>query len=333
MAAVDSKFVKGGEVGYSNNKESTGAKAPDSQKEKDVKVVLNILPNENIGEGFKGTSAMHWHFTSFEINKRVIGHNSNIKYIIYQLEECPSTKRQHWQGYVQLIRARTRKWVKEQIGLEGHYTIEKGDPVNSIAYCSKLSSRVIGTEPIVIGTPKSQGKRNDINELEEIMLKGGKEAVLEKYGMYYVNNLKHTLGDIEKKVILKDYNNKITVFLKKEYHEDIKNCKIFYDGIYKSNNKFRFFLRLNKGSEIVDKILEGIPNEDFFQIDGDFGEKNKYDGYNGQKFFIVNCKDSDKNRYSSIINNNRPCLLNQKFGGRWFNSDVLIEIIEPREGL
>lgn len=87
------------------------------------------------------------------------------RYFVCQLEECPTTKKQHFQGYVYVdgqFRINTVKsWIQG-----AHWEIAKGSPEQNKEYCTKSKSQVAG--PWEFGEFPRAGKRNDLVKLYEI---------------------------------------------------------------------------------------------------------------------------------------------------------------------
>lgn len=85
-------------------------------------------------------------------------------YLICQLEQCPSTTRLHWQGFVKFCTSVTPSQVKKFLNDQTvHLEIAKHVP-KSINYCRKQSSRVPDTEPFEWGDGAIADKRWDPNE-------------------------------------------------------------------------------------------------------------------------------------------------------------------------
>ena len=72
---------------------------------------------------------------------------NGLRYGIFQFEQCPSTKRVHAQGYCQFTKE-LRLSALKKISKEAHWTLALGTPAQNRAYCSKLDTRIEGTEPI-----------------------------------------------------------------------------------------------------------------------------------------------------------------------------------------
>lgn len=95
----------------------------------------------------------NWCFTYFEkdgdwANPKEWKPNEDIRYVVWQTEECPTTKRRHQQGYVQFRIQCARKTAIKRLGgdaVEGiHVEAAKGNADKCRAYCTKEETRVAG---------------------------------------------------------------------------------------------------------------------------------------------------------------------------------------------
>lgn len=80
------------------------------------------------------------------------------RFLVYQLEECPETKRPHFQGYVQFHTASSMAIVKRDFGLGIHVTAARGSAESNFDYCTKEPRLA---EPIVHGTMVKERQRTD----------------------------------------------------------------------------------------------------------------------------------------------------------------------------
>ncbi len=86
----------------------------------------------------------HWCFTSY---LDVLPSNydlSVVRYICYQRETCPDSKRQHFQGYVEFYDPKRLSFVKSLLG-ELHAESRRGSRTEARNYCKKLDSAVGNT--------------------------------------------------------------------------------------------------------------------------------------------------------------------------------------------
>lgn len=118
----------------------------------------------------KAPLGRYWTFTCYDLDwQPPVPYPENtpkgkvlIRYLIYQMEECPETKMVHFQGYVQFLKQLRLTGAQEALGLpkETHMEISKKPPQANILYCSKLESRAEpGKEPFQWGVPNITGQR------------------------------------------------------------------------------------------------------------------------------------------------------------------------------
>lgn len=96
-----------------------------------------------------------------------------IQFIVFQGEECPTTKRKHLQGYVQLTKQLGFVRVKEIFGCDTmHLEAAKGTAEDNIKYCTKEETRWL--PPVQRGECKKQGKRTDLEAVATAIRGGAK---------------------------------------------------------------------------------------------------------------------------------------------------------------
>lgn len=101
-------------------------------------------------------------FTAYKYPKPDI---DKISYMVYQRELCPSTGREHWQGFAQLREASSRRTFQRIMGIDGLNcrTID-GTPEQNREYCTKLKSRASEDDPYFEhGEIINQGHRSDMD--------------------------------------------------------------------------------------------------------------------------------------------------------------------------
>jgi len=90
---------------------------------------------------------------------------------VFQLEECPSTSRKHWQCFFRWKQPRSFTQVKEWLSDNSRTEAAKGSPQQASAYCSKAESRSTDENagPHFYGRDQTTrcGKRTDIAEAYE----------------------------------------------------------------------------------------------------------------------------------------------------------------------
>lgn len=83
------------------------------------------------------------------------------RYYVFQLEEAPSTKRAHYQGYVYWSNPRYAAWKNSNPAFSGlHVTPCNGSSEQNSQYCQKPEGRLEG--PWEFGECPTQGKRTDL---------------------------------------------------------------------------------------------------------------------------------------------------------------------------
>ncbi len=120
--------------------------------------------------------ARNWCFTSYKESQELfnsIGPNfedGEIRYIIWGLEVCPRTKREHLQGYVEFKSSLRIRRVKDALGDPAvHLERRRGTQAEARAYCEKDGMfRSYG-----LPAESSQGSRNDLDNVRRIVSDGG----------------------------------------------------------------------------------------------------------------------------------------------------------------
>jgi len=102
-------------------------------------------------------------FTSYDLSEEAIALLNDLPatYLIYGKELCPSTFREHLQGYMYFANKKAFKAVLKLLPKGSHLEATKGTAVQNIVYCKKDGDYVER------GTPPQQGRRNDIEGFTE----------------------------------------------------------------------------------------------------------------------------------------------------------------------
>lgn len=111
-----------------------------------------------------------WCFTSFDMNREpcYISELKGLRYLVYGLEICPKTEKEHWQGYLVLgDNAKTlsamKKWLQDPAI---HLEAAMGTAEQNRTYCTKDKKyKEFGAIP-------KQGARNDIKEVVDDVEEG-----------------------------------------------------------------------------------------------------------------------------------------------------------------
>lgn len=159
---------------------------------------------EVLGGNTRTPRSRNWCFTKFDGK---LEWNDKFKYLIQGDEVCPTSGRQHYQGYIVTGESYTFKYMKKHIFTSGeHFEIAKGDHNSNIIYCSKDGK---ATEE---GTRPSQGKRTDLIEVKD-KLKSGvlsvDDIILNDPMLYHQYG--RTLTAIEDRVLATKYRTEMTV--------------------------------------------------------------------------------------------------------------------------
>lgn len=151
----------------------------------------------------------NWCFTCYNDIKDI-----DCVFMVYQTEICPTTKKEHKQGYIEFKDKCSMKKVKElfddkSIHLEPRWGTQK----QAIDYCTKKDTRKEGTQPFIKGNPKNQGNRKDLDEIYDDIEEGmtAKEILLRHRGnaLRHMNMIKkglmvfHDLDDVDKYILMK----------------------------------------------------------------------------------------------------------------------------------
>lgn len=142
-------------------------------------------------------------FTSFQKEKPKIC--EQVQYMCFSPEICPTTKKEHWQGFL-FFKAKDGYSIKKaQKILNGGYTIIpcNGSIEQNINYCGANDYEKDGKKkfknPLFeeYGTKPSQGKRTDLDDLKEEIKKGKtvEQIIMEEPKTYHMYG--RTLQKIE----------------------------------------------------------------------------------------------------------------------------------------
>jgi len=101
-----------------------------------------------------------------------------VKYFVFGLEICPTTDKEHLQGYIYYANARSFNSIKKEYPM-AHIEAAKGTPKQAADYCKKENAYIEG------GELPQQGTRSDLDEVKDILKTTGKMSdVVEKATSY-----------------------------------------------------------------------------------------------------------------------------------------------------
>lgn len=106
-------------------------------------------------------------WTHFDFGDRKTIEELDVRYLIYGEETCPTTKRLHMQGYLEIDKPKTVSAVLKNIFRFNKLFVSKGTLYDNIKYCSK-EGKVFEK-----GQPVEQGERTDFKNIYELIKNGG----------------------------------------------------------------------------------------------------------------------------------------------------------------
>lgn len=128
------------------------------------------------------SSARHWCFTLNNYDEEELSRLSNlydeqtevdnggpeIRYIVFQQEIGEEGQTPHLQGFLSLKGQKRLGWLKKLVSNRAHFIVARGRPDQNRAYCTKDSTRKVGTSPQEYGDiPQPKGTRCDIAALRD----------------------------------------------------------------------------------------------------------------------------------------------------------------------
>lgn len=116
------------------------------------------------------SQAINWCFTVFDCNVKPFDwERAEIRYCVWQLETCPSSGRDHLQGFLQLTTKKRLSFLKT-LNSTAHWEIARGTVDENYAYCTKPESRKEG--PWSFGEPVKKGERSDLKRCMQLIQEG-----------------------------------------------------------------------------------------------------------------------------------------------------------------
>lgn len=112
----------------------------------------------------------NWCFTEHDCNVKPFDwERREITYCVWQLEVCPSSGKEHLQGFVQFTTKKRLSYCKT-LSKTAHWEPARGDVDSNYKYCTKTDTRKDG--PWSFGEPVKKGERSDLKRCMEL-IKGG----------------------------------------------------------------------------------------------------------------------------------------------------------------
>lgn len=211
-----------------------------------------------------GKKCKSWCFTSFEIEKPVF-FAEKFRYLCFSPEICPTTKKNHYQGYFYLNNDMTLSAIKKKINGKWKLIKCNGTPQQNKIYCGSedyiKDGKVKLKNPLFeeFGTIPKQGQRVDLIEINEKIKKGAsvKEMRQEDPLLYHMYG--RTLEKLED-----DY-------LRTQYRKDMPQV-IWYYGKTGTGKSHTAFKNYNRDTDYLLNVKDG----------------GFWEGYLGQKTVIIN---------------------------------------------
>lgn len=118
-------------------------------------------------------------------------------FLIYQREECPTTKRKHWQGYVEFKKQHRYNKCQELLNMQKvHFECRRGSQRQAIDYCKKKDTQISPHK--LFGMPKSQGHRSDLDSIYDDIENGMTvREILRAHEGQAVRNINNILRAVE----------------------------------------------------------------------------------------------------------------------------------------
>ncbi len=137
-----------------------------------------------------------------------------IIYAVWQLEEAPTTKTPHIQGYVILKRHQDRNWVKRLISPRVSARIPNGSAEANKTYCTKAEGRLDGPWEYGEIPINQQGKRTDLQEVQEELDSGTSMAdIAQKHFSSYVRYGKSFHGYLAETAPKRNFKTQVIVLI------------------------------------------------------------------------------------------------------------------------
>ncbi len=108
-----------------------------------------------------------------------LGGTAGVRYVVGQLEQCPTSQRMHLQGYIELRNPVRMPGLKALFGAYvPHVEPRKGSRDDARAYCRKADTRIAGPWECGDWAGGGAGKRNDIAALKAAIDGGADDTTL-----------------------------------------------------------------------------------------------------------------------------------------------------------
>ena len=201
-----------------------------------------------------------WCFTCFKMDTDFAQifkeYHDIIRFLIIGQEICPKTKKQHWQGYIQMYDPCRLTKIQFIFEDKCHLESQRGNDFQASDYCKK------DKKYISFGTPTKQGARTDLENLKKII--NNNASHMECYNEHFSSYLKY-----------RGYFDKYRECLTRERAKKFRNVEVEILSGPTRSGKTRKYLYNEDGSY----------NDSAFKIN--CNDLDWFDGYEGQEILIL----------------------------------------------
>lgn len=200
--------------------------------------------------------ARHFAFTDFSLSDKASIFNKypdDIRALAWSLETCPTTGRQHHQGFIQTYGQSRFAKIKKMLGDSVHIETMRGTVLDNELYCEKEGRLTI------MGQFTKQGKRTDIEGVKKLLQDGASMAeVMEKAPQIYL-----------------------------KYHAGLDKMKAMYDTANRSGIRdvVTTILVGKTGTGKTYSVLSKYP--DAFIVDSSAPDAFPFNGYDGESVILI----------------------------------------------
>lgn len=217
---------------------------------------------------YKMSKSRLWCFTSFsmDIDYQNVIDTSTAEYIAYGIEVCPSTKKNHHQGFIYFSGARGSFKQVGKLLNKSHVEMCKGNLDQNTDYCSKEDDL---TE---FGVKPKQGHRTDLDGVKDMILEhklSVDEICVQSPNLYHQYG--RTLNKLEDIALRRKFRNFMTE-------------GVWLFGPTGSGKSHEAFKDYNPDTHYV------LPNDNGW-----------WDGYKGQEVVIINEFRGDTMKYAELL--------------------------------
>lgn len=184
--------------------------------------------------------------------------DDDIRYVIYQKEKCPTTGREHFQGYIEVSKPHRFRWFKDVLNDQAaHLEKRRGTRDQARDYCRKDDTRI--SEPIEYGKWISgAGHRSDLDAVSDMIKDGA--------------SIKEVAEEVP------------STFIK--YSKGIKALKSIFDNNKRMRPQEVICLIGQAGTGKTRYVYDHENIDDVYKLDHD-NNNVWFDGYEGEHILLI----------------------------------------------